>query len=148
MEIKENKIRIKIEEKINKIKKENLLKIFCIIAAFKKVEKGNEYEKAWIHLKYKKEMMISEYINIFKIVRTPFLYEFISYFKNMDEKFNRQNTETKIGLNDYLEEIEEISQEILIVMVFNIKSDIKEIEEEAEKIMKIIEVIDIDSLIR
>jgi len=39
-------------------------------------------------------MIISEYINIFKIIRTPFIYEFIKYFKNIDEKFNKQNIET------------------------------------------------------
>ncbi len=143
MEIKENTMRIKIDEKINKVKKENLIKIFSIIAALKKLEKGNEYDKAWIHLRYKKEMMVSEYINIFKIVRKPFLYDFMSYFENIDEKFNRQNTETKINLDDYLEEIEEISQEILIIMVFEIKTSKKEIVKEAERIIKMIEISDI-----
>jgi len=46
MEIKENTMRIKIDEKINTVKKENLIKIFSIIAALKKLEKGNEYDKA------------------------------------------------------------------------------------------------------
>lgn len=143
MEIKENTMRIKIDEKINKVKKENLIKVFSIIAALKKLEKGNEYDKAWIHLRYKKEMMVSEYINIFKIVRKPFLYDFMNYFENIDEKFNRQNTETKINLDDYLEEIEEISQEILIIMVFEIKTSKKEIVKEAERIIKMIEISDI-----
>ena len=93
MIIKENTIRIKIEEKINKISNENLIEIFCTILAFNELEKekGNDYNKVWLNIKYKKEMIISEYINIFKIIRTPFIYEFIKYFKNIDEKFNKQN---------------------------------------------------------
>ena len=68
-------------------------------------------------------MIISEYINIFKIIRTPFIYEFIKYFKNIDEKFNKQNIETKLDINEYLEEIEEISQEIIIIMIFKIETN-------------------------
>jgi hypothetical protein len=47
MIIKENTIRIKIEEKINKISNENLIKIFCTILAFNELEKekGNDYNK-------------------------------------------------------------------------------------------------------
>ena len=124
MIIKENTIRIKIEEKINKISNENLIEIFCTILAFNELEKekGNDYNKVWLNIKYKKEMIISEYINIFKIIRTPFIYEFIKYFKNIDEKFNKQNIETKLDINEYLEEIEEISQEIIIIMIFKIET--------------------------
>jgi hypothetical protein len=47
MIIKENTIRIKIEEKINKISNENLIEIFCTILAFNELEKekGNDYNK-------------------------------------------------------------------------------------------------------
>ena len=88
--------------------------------AFKKVEKGNECEKAWVKLKYRKEMVINEYLNIFKIVRKPFIYEFINYFRSIEEKFGTQSSDTKIDINEYLNEIENINQEIVIVMTFKI----------------------------
>ena len=139
MIIKENTIRIKIEEKINKISNENLIKIFCTILAFNELEKekGNDYNKVWLNIKYKKEMIISEYINIFKIIRTPFIYEFIKYFKNIDEKFNKQNIETKLDINEYLEEIEEISQEIIIIMIFKIETNEEDLIKKRNNLIKL-----------
>ena len=139
MIIKENTIRIKIEEKINKISNENLIEIFCTILAFNELEKekGNDYNKVWLNIKYKKEMIISEYINIFKIIRTPFIYEFIKYFKNIDEKFNKQNIETKLDINEYLEEIEEISQEIIIIMIFKIETSEEDLIEKRNNLIKL-----------
>jgi len=139
MIIKENTIRIKIEEKINKISNENLIEIFCTILAFNELEKekGNDYNKVWLNIKYKKEMIISEYINIFKIIRTPFIYEFIKYFKNIDEKFNKQNIETKLDINEYLEEIEEISQEIIIIMIFKIETSEEDLIKKRNNLIKL-----------
>jgi len=140
MIIKENTIRIKIEEKINKLSNENLINIFCTILAFnisEREKKGNDYNKVWLNIKYKKEMIVSEYINIFKLIRTPFIYEFVKYFKNIDEKFNKQNTETKIDINEYLEEIEEISQEIIIIMVFKIETKEEDLLREANNLIKL-----------
>lgn len=139
MIIKENTIRIKIEEKINKISNENLIEIFCTILAFNELEKekGNDYNKVWLNIKYKKEMIISEYINIFKIIRTPFIYEFIKYFKNIDEKFNKQNIETKLDINEYLEEIEEISQEIIIIMIFKIETNEEDLIKKRNNLIKL-----------
>ena len=139
MIIKENTIRIKIEEKINKISNENLIEIFCTILAFNELEKekGNDYNKVWLNIKYKKEMIISEYINIFKIIRTPFIYEFIKYFRNIDEKFNKQNIETKLDINEYLEEIEEISQEIIIIMIFKIETNEEELIKKRNNLIKL-----------
>ena len=139
MIIKENTIRIKIEEKINKISNENLIEIFCTILAFNELEKekGNDYNKVWLNIKYKKEMIISEYINIFKIIRTPFIYEFIKYFKNIDEKFNKQNIETKLDINEYLEEIEEISQEIIIIMIFKIETSEENLIKKRNNLIKL-----------
>ena len=139
MIIKENTIRIKIEEKINKISNENLIEIFCTILAFNELEKekGNDYNKIWLNIKYKKEMIISEYINIFKIIRTPFIYEFIKYFKNIDEKFNKQNIETKLDINEYLEEIEEISQEIIIIMIFKIETNEEDLIKKRDNLIKL-----------
>ena len=139
MIIKENTIKIKIEEKINKISNENLIEIFCTILAFNELEKekGNDYNKVWLNIKYKKEMIISEYINIFKIIRTPFIYEFIKYFKNIDEKFNKQNIETKLDINEYLEEIEEISQEIIIIMIFKIETSEENLIKKRNNLIKL-----------
>jgi len=82
-------------------------------------------------------MIISEYINIFKIIRTPFIYEFIKYFKNIDEKFNKQNIETKLDINEYLEEIEEISQEIIIIMIFKIETSEEDLIEKRNNLIKL-----------
>lgn len=85
-----------MNEKINEISNKNLIELFCIINAFniKEIEKGNEYNKGWIKIKYIKEMSITEYINIFKLVRIPILYDFVKYFKEIEEKFENQNVET------------------------------------------------------
>lgn len=141
MTIKDKTLKIEIKNKINEIKKEDLLEIFCIINSFKILEtkKGNEYEKAWIKIKYIKNTIITEYINIFKLIRTPMLYEFINYFSSIKENLNPQNTETKLNITDYLEEIENISQDIIIYMVFNIETKPEEIEIEKNKLKKIIQ---------
>ena len=59
-----------MNEKINEISNKNLIELFCIINAFniKEIEKGNEYNKGWIKIKYIKEMSITEYINILKVL--------------------------------------------------------------------------------
>ena len=56
----------------------------------------NEYDKAWLKIKYVRNLLITENIDVFNIVRIPNLYEFASYF-----------TQT-----------ENISQKIVITMVF------------------------------
>jgi hypothetical protein len=110
--------------------------LFCFISAFQRVEtkKGNEYDKAWLKVEYMQGFEVNEYINIFKIIRKPFLYDFVKYFKSIDEKYGSQNSETKLNLDDYFNQIDEISQEILIIMVFNIES-------KRDEIMKIKEII-------
>lgn len=77
---------------------------------------------------------VNEYINIFKIIRKPFLYDFVKYFKSINEKYSSQNSETKLNLDDYFNQIDELSQEILIIMVFDIES-------KEDEIMKIKEII-------
>lgn len=140
IEIKEKIFKIKIENKINDIKINELIEIFCTIKAFQKIEtkNGNEYEKAWLKIKYKKEMVVNEYINIFKLVRLPFLYDFIEYFTTIEKKFDEQTTDTKINIDDYLLQNENISQEIIIIMVFNIKATLGEIIKKKKGLLKII----------
>ncbi len=79
-------------------------------------------------------MVITEYVNIFNIIRKPFLYEFVKYFKNIENKYDSQSQETKLNIDDYFSQIEDISQEIIIIMVFNIESN----EEEIKKVETII----------
>lgn len=144
--IKEKKIKIKIDKKINELENSKIIEIFCIISALKKLEinKGNEYEKANIKITYATNMITKEYINIFNITRNPSLHEFVEFFKKIKEKFNLQNTDTKIDLEEYFEENIEISQEIEISMIFSIKSSIKEIEKEKERILIFMKVNNID----
>jgi len=131
-----NCLKIKIDEKINDISDENIINLFCFISAFQRVEtkKGNEYDKAWLKVEYMQGFEVNEYINIFKIIRKPFLYDFVKYFKSINEKYSSQNSETKLNLDDYFNQIDELSQEILIIMVFDIES-------KKDEIMKIKEII-------
>ena len=82
IKIKENEFKLIVNKKMNELIKEDVIKIFSIIEAFQKLEtkKGNECEHGWIKLTYIKEMKTTEYINIFKLIRKPILYDFLSYF--------------------------------------------------------------------
>ena len=144
--IKKKILKIKINDRINEIKEEDLVKIFCLIQAFNIEEtyKGNEYDKAYVELKYIENMPITEYLNIFKIVRTPTFYEFIKYFKKINEKFDRQNSDTKMNISDYLEKTENISQKIIIIMVFDIETKVEEIKEKSEIFLKMLKINKID----
>jgi hypothetical protein len=136
IEINKKILKIKILEKINELKKENIIDIFCIIWAFKIEEKkrGNEYDSAWIKIKYIKNLIITENINVFNIVRIPDLYSFVNYIKKIEKNFDSQNTETKINLDDYFTQTENISQEIVILMMFEIESEEEKIKETKEKL--------------
>lgn len=129
-------MKIKLEDKINELKKDDIIDVFCLIWAFKIEEKkkGNEYDSAWIKIKYIKNLVITENINIFNLVRLPDLYNFVNYIKKIEKNFDSQNTETKMHLDDYFNQIHNVSQEIVILMVFEIESDIIEIERTKEKL--------------
>ncbi len=144
--LKEKILRIKINEKINEIKNENIIEIFNIIHAFRKLEikKGNEYESAWIKIKYTNNMLETKYLNIFKLVRNPNLNDFVEYLKTIKEKLGSQNTDTKMHLDDYFEEEIEISQEIEIKMIFSIETNINEIEKEQKRLINIMKITEID----
>jgi hypothetical protein len=58
----------------------------------------------------------------------------VKYFKNIENKYDSQSQETKLNIDDYFSQIEDISQEIIIIMVFNIESN----EEEIKKVETII----------
>ncbi len=136
IEINKKMLKIKILEKINELKKENIIDIFCIIWAFKIEEKsrGNEYDSAWIKIKYIKNLVITENINIFNMVRIPDLYNFVNYIKKIEKNFDSQNAETKMNLDDYFTQTENISQEIIILMMFEIESKEERIKETKEKL--------------
>lgn len=136
IEINKKIIKIKLEDKINELKKDDIIDVFCLIWAFKIEEKkkGNEYDSAWIKIKYIKNLVITENINIFNLVRLPDLYNFVNYIKKIEKNFDSQNTETKMHLDDYFNQIHNVSQEIVILMIFEIESDIIEIERTKEKL--------------
>lgn len=140
--IKENQVKITLHNKINEIKNDDLIETFCWIHAFKILEdkKGNEYDKAWLKIKYIEDMPIYEYINIFKLIRIPSLYDFVKYFKSIEEKFNQQSNETKINLDEYFNQKENISQDILIIMVFDIISTKEEINKLKEKLWNLLKI--------
>jgi hypothetical protein len=127
MTIKDNMIKISISENITKVKINEIIDIFSTIKALEFLEKNNVCEKAYMKIKYKENMIVTEYLNIFNVIRTPFLYDFINFFKEFKEKYSMQNNDTKVDLDDYFEEIEDISQEIVIIMLFNIQHKIEEI---------------------
>lgn len=147
IKINENILKIEIDEKINEISEKNLIELFCIVSAFQQIENknGNEYDKAWLKIEYIKSMLIKEYMNIFKIIRTPTIVEFLKYFTSIEEKFNIQNTETRINMEDYIETTEEISQEIIISMIFNIKTNENEIKKRKEIILNTLKINNMDT---
>jgi hypothetical protein len=130
IEIKEKTLKIKLNDKINEISNKDIIDLFCFISAFKITEtkKGNEYDKALLKVKYTQGLMITEYINIFNIIRNPIIYEFVKYFKNVEDKYDSQNSDTKLSIDGYFSQIDNISQEIIIIMVFDIESKKEEIE--------------------
>lgn len=141
IKIEKNIFKIEIESKINEMTNNEIVDMFCIVLSFKIEEKrkGNEYDKAWLKLKYIKNLMITENINIFNLVRLPNLYEFASYIKKIEKNFDLQNIETKISLNDYFTQTENISQEIIIAMVFEIESKVEEIIDKKKKLFRNLE---------
>ena len=80
-------------------------------------------------------MVITENINIFNLVRLPELYNFVNYIKKIEKNFDSQNTETKVNLNDYFTQTENISQEIVILMMFDIESTSCELIKTQEKLI-------------
>jgi hypothetical protein len=56
------------------------------------------------------------------------LYSFVNYIKKIERNFDSQNTETKINLDDYFTQTENISQEIVILMMFEIESEEEKIK--------------------
>ena len=141
MRIDKNLLKIKIKDKLNELSEEEIIEMFSTILAFKIEEKsrGNEYDKAWLKIKYVRNLLVIENINIFNIVRIPNLYDFVNYFKKIENRFDIQNTDTKISLNDYFTQTENISQEIVITMVFDIESKIEDIEKTKDVLFKNLE---------
>ena len=137
IDINKKIFKIRMIDRIDELKKEDIVRIFCMILAFKIEEKrkGNEYDSAWIKIKYQRNLIITENINIFNLVRLPELYNFVNYIKKIEKNFDSQNTDTKINLNDYFTQTENISQEIVILMMFNIESKSFELIKTQEKLI-------------
>jgi hypothetical protein len=60
------------------------------------------------------------------------------------EKFETQGIDTRLDVNDYLNEKENLSQEIIIEMVFNIETKIEEIEKKKKKLLKFLKINNMD----
>jgi hypothetical protein len=50
--------------------------------------------------------------------------------------YDSQNVDTKISLNDYFTQTENISQEIIITMVFEIESKVEDVEKTRNTLLK------------
>jgi hypothetical protein len=72
------------------------------------------------------------------------LYDFVKYFKDVDEKYNSQSSTTKLDLDDYFNQVNEISQVILIIMVFDIESKEEEILIMSNKIRETLKINNMD----
>jgi hypothetical protein len=62
----------------------------------------------------------------------------------VDEKYNSQSSTTKLDLDDYFNQVNELSQEILIIMVFDIESREEEILIMSKKIKETLKINDMD----
>jgi hypothetical protein len=89
-------------------------------------------------------MMITEYINISHLVKVPTFYEFIKFFLKIKKKSCLQGVDTKLNINDYVSKIENISQAILINMVFDVESDLKEITKKTEIYFNLLKINNMD----
>jgi len=129
IKIKERVLEIVLKSKINKLSDDELIETFVLLKTFKKLEKkkGNEYESAFIKIRYIKHMAEVEYINIFKIVRNPMTFDFMEYFLKFEEKFEEQNTDSKVSVNEYIGETRNVSQSICITMMFKIETTLEEL---------------------
>lgn len=81
-------------------------------------------------------MITTEYINIFNLCRTYTTYEIINYFKNFKKNYDIQNTNTTLNINEYITETQNISQELYIIFLFNIKTNKLKINTLKNKIIK------------
>ena len=140
IEINKDHFIIILDKKINKLNNNDLIDLFCIISALLDLEKNNELEKATINIRYKDDMMNQDYINILGIVRGINFYSFIKYFKEFEEKFNNQNINTKLIINDYSEKNEIIDQKIILKMIFEINIKEKKLLTAKEKIKEHIKI--------
>lgn len=140
--IKENIYEIILTDKIENLKEEDLINLFCTIQAFKTLEikKGNEFEKIFIKMKYMDSMLVTEYLNIFNLIRKATFYEFIKYFINFKKRVETQGPDTKLNINEYLNKIENVSQSVFIKMIFNIDTSIEELEKEKKKYYRLLTV--------
>jgi hypothetical protein len=130
--ITENILKIKIKKKITELNEAEIKSLYILIIVFidKEKEKGNIPEQAHIKITYKQNIQISDYINMFKIINKPLLHDFTEFFKKrIKEIFDKQNTNTKMNIDDYITQTEHISQEIEIEMVFVINTNKNEILE-------------------
>lgn len=135
-----------MKDKINEIKESDLIELFCIIDSFRilEIKRGNEYDNVCLKIKYISDFVVSEYINIFKLIRSPQLYDFVRYFLKFEEKFDSQSSNTKMDIDDYLFQTVEISQEIIITTIFKILVTEKELHAKKEMLMKMLQINNID----
>lgn len=147
----ENKfLRISIEKNIVELNKNEIFEIYGIIHAIRilEIKKGNEYDNPYLEIKYSTNMVITEYINIFNLCRTYNNYEILKYFINFKEKFNIQNTDTNLILDEYIIKKENISQKIFIVFICNIRSTLEEIQTYKNKLLQLINIDEIYEIIK
>lgn len=122
--INENKIIIELK-RLDNLNEDDIYYIFSIFITINKLEKNNEYKDAFIKIEYSDVFKNIEYINIFKMVRVPILVDLLEFFKKIKNniELKEQSIDTKLNINDYNSNIEIVSQEIIINMVYNIKTE-------------------------
>lgn len=148
-EEKEKIFSITLFQNISELRKEIIVELFCDITSLKESEekKGNTIDKAFIKLKYTEDLTVIENINIFKLINSESLYEYIKYFKKFKEKFSEQNRSSRADIDDYINEKTNVSQKIEIHMLFNISSSKEEKNERKKIIMESIKLTSIDDKI-
>ena len=129
-------IEIRINKALYEITVKEIEELFAIIKAFKTLElKNNELDEAWIQITSINQWEETKYINIFKMVRNcRFLGDFEEYFRLFNKHFE-QSHETKIHLDSYLNNYQEIKQKIIIKTLFPIRTTTKMIIDARNGIM-------------
>lgn len=107
--------------------------------------KNNEIKSSVIKINYyNSNFKEVEYINIYKITYDPIFTDIESYFnkiKNMVDK-NYQSMNTKLDINDYLNNGESYDQEIIVTMYYEIDISKEYLKYDVDKKVKIIKMMD------
>lgn len=131
---------ISVRERVFNLSDSDVLELYSYIEAFNVLEirgKGNIYERTELVITYDDDLKVVEYINIYNVITTSYMYDFFKYFLNARDRFSAQAIDTKINLSDYLSTDAEVRQHIRLQMVFDVEAGEDKLEQFANELRSI-----------